>query len=127
MATLAEMTAWSIEEARAEIDSALPAGWVFTQSHVGLFRALIRDAEGAVQWSESNYDERLLLLDTFGWLWTRTLEAPTEGPWAPRRAELTSRSVQRHALKLSDPEDIDPDELAAVYSVGPDKVGSDGD
>jgi hypothetical protein len=116
MATLAEMTAWSIEEARAEIDSALPAGWVFTQSHVGLFRALIRDAEGAVQWSESNYDERLLLL-----------EAPTEGPWAPRRAELTSRSVQRHALKLSDPEDIDPDELAAVYSVGPDKGGSDGD
>jgi hypothetical protein len=127
MATLAEMTAWSLEEARAEIEHALPQGWVFSLSRVGLFRAVIRDAAGVVQWSDDGYDERLLLLAAYGWLWSRDQEAPTAGPWVPRREELTSRSVRNQALNLPDPEDIDPDELAAMYAVAPSKGGSDDD
>ena len=127
MATLAEMTAWSIEETRAEVDRLLPPGWAYRQSHVGFFRGVICDADGVAQWDESHADERLLLLDAYGWLWTRSLSAPIQGLWATRRTELTSRTVGQHAARVPDPEDLDPAELAMVYPVGSPEGGSDDD
>jgi len=120
-ATLSEMTAWSLEEARAALLAALPPGWVFNIIQRNPFRAVLLDGDVEV-WSGDNYEERLLILDAYGFLATRQAPVPTVGPWVPRRTELTSEVVLRHAMP-PDPPDIDPAELAVAYSIG----GSDDD
>jgi hypothetical protein len=121
--TLAEMTAWSVEEIQAAVRRALPDDWRFSGSRVGPFRATIRDASGSQQWSGEGLDERLLMLDAYAWLLLRDHKAPEEGPWAPRRRELTHRIVQADAEAFADPPDLDPAELDAVYSRVPGKTG----
>jgi hypothetical protein len=121
LAPLSEMTAWSLEEARAALLKALPTGWAFSILHRNPFRAVIKDGD-AVVWTGDNYEERLLILDAYGYMATRQAPEPTFGPWVPRRAELTSEVVLSHAM-TPDPPDIDPAELAVAYSIG----GSDDD
>jgi hypothetical protein len=123
IASLSEMTTWSTEEARDEVQRTLPSGWTFKITHQRPFQATIADGDGKSHWEGFNYEERLILLDAYVYLALREAPRATEGPWAIRHGELTSETVQRQAMKLPDPEDLDPAELAMAYSVG----GSDDD
>ena len=114
---LAEMSSWDTDEVRSAVVAAMPPGWVFQFTARCPFRAVMSCGD-QVYWEGFNYEERLILLDAYGYLALRLTSAPTIGPWASRRAELTSSSVQKQVLDLPDPGDLDPQELAAAFSTG---------
>jgi hypothetical protein len=124
--TLAEMTAWSIEEVQVVVENMLPNGWSVTCSVDDQFFLTITDAFGVTMWSNTSLDERLLLLDAFGWLLLRDASRPKDGPWAPRQRELTHRVVAADAEVFADPPDLDSAVLDAVYFGGPGKPGHGG-
>jgi hypothetical protein len=119
--TLAEMTAWSVEEIEAAVADKLPPGWRLSSTRIGPLHATIRDEKGSVVWTHESLDARLLALDAFGWLLLREAPRPEGGPWVPRQHELTQRVVTADAKAFEDPLDLDPAELDAVYSPGPGK------
>ena len=125
MATLEEVTAWSVDEIRAEIRATLPAGWVFEEKQLprGVRRArfLRPDAKGDLVpvWGDTHMDERLLLLGAYGLLWTRDHRPHPDSPWIrrnnPTREAVTRQVIAKQRCSVPDPEDVDPEEVAAVY------------
>lgn len=127
MLPLAEITAWSIDDIRAAIITSVPAGWRFLPEFVnGWFYAKFTDASGNILWQDDEADERLLFLNAYGWLHLRH-HKPKHPVWKPRTGEVNLRGdlsrrghVGSPAIQVPDPEDLDPEEVRAVYS-GPRK------
>jgi hypothetical protein len=114
--TLAEMTAWSADEIREAALEILPAGWHLMCGRDVLFWAVIQDTDGVYQWSCESPDERLLMLDVFGWLYLRGHRRSEGGPWSSRRRDITRRVMTASGGSFDDPPDLDPAELDAMYS-----------
>ena len=138
MATLEEMTAWSLDEIEAEIVAALPPGLHFELKpdesgfwSVSFWRVSDTTKDKQVVWDDVGPDQRIMLFNAYGWLWLRQQPKPPEhSPWQPDRLEITSRvakSMSRRILieggvgrgpsRGSDPEDLDPLEVLAVYEL----------
>lgn len=121
MPDYAEITAWSLEEARAQANGALPEGWEIRtgQDEGHLWIQVVRPdekVEWVVEWDSFHFDERTLYLNAFCWLWFREQPRPSRSVWAPRRGELTRKNVtQRILSSVADPEDLDPAEVRTVY------------
>lgn len=115
MPTLAEITSWGSSEILQAIRELLPSGWTCSFTIDG---GEIRDAEGQVVWKDLVGDERLLLLNGYGFLLTREQPVRSHHIWGARSHELTREKVLRKALEFPDPEDLDPDFLANVYKKG---------
>lgn len=66
-------------------------------------------------WRNTGFDKRLLLLDTYGWLWAR-LNPATSHLWTSRKQELPRPPpAWQETSSVPDPEDLDPSEVDAVY------------
>jgi len=120
MPSLEEMTAWEPEDIEAEIRLALPKDWSFQSgcSENGGW-AVIGDEEGQIKWETASVpDERLLLFNAYGWLTTRGME-PKNPAWARRKGVTPQPRIGQFSLpgvSVPDPEDLDPAEIASVYS-----------
>ena len=122
MPSIQEVTAWSLDEIQEELQKALPKEWKTErgedEGHLWI-RILRPEGDGWVlEWDNFHFDEKVLLLDAFYWLWFRTQPRPAEGTsvWSRRRGELNQRTVtQRVLASVPDPEDLDPLEVQAVY------------
>ena len=118
MATLEEMTAWAAEDIAAEIQVLLgkDASLDWGESDGGLWWVhFIREDEEDPYHVESGLDERLALLNAYGYLWARSQpETPEGSPWRPRRRELTERGEVRYPSQ-PDPEDLDPQIVESMY------------
>lgn len=114
--TFAEVTTWTNPEILEGIQSFLTVGQVFKHMHLseGYFSAQILMGESIV-WQGSHADERLLLLNAFGWLFTRR---PTKAhPAWVRGTPLVGQSSvgpQQH-IESKELVDLDPTEIEAVY------------
>lgn len=114
-----EMHTWSDDRIEAEIEHLLedfPTKLVF---HIGgetywdvWFE---QEADPKILWRGGHLDRRLALFEAYGYLWLQMNKAPT-GVWAPPANRPTVREVSQHvAERYSDPEDLDPKEVASVY------------
>ena len=117
MPSIEEIGAWSLDEIRGEIVKIIPAGWSFQEGredrwfHVSFIKT--GEPEEPPFWSDKHTDPRLLLLNAFGWLWTRH-QKPTHPKWRPR--DPTTRPAIRPPIpQVSDPPDLDPKEIQKVY------------
>ena len=121
MPTFEEMSAWGLEDIESAIHHDLPKGCTFQRGYnedvAGW--ASISDAEGKIVWETDNVpDERILLLNVYGWLLSRQTKA--RHPAWVRRFETTPRPVigplSLPGVSIPDPEDLDPTEVGSVYS-----------
>jgi len=122
--TLEEITAWSLDETRAEIAVRLPPGWHFEEKALpggGLRAKIFRlspSGDPIVEWEHLHIDHRYVLLGAFGFLWTRNHRPDPTSPWIRRHnptREAMARRVNAFRCTVPDPEDVDPEEVKAVY------------
>jgi hypothetical protein len=125
MATIEEMTAWTLEEIQAEIRAALPEKWRFEfLTEDGQWRTRFLGVEGECLWWRTYLEPRVLLLDAYGWLWRQQhRQLPTNPAWIPRdrRKLVPVGKVGLQGVTVPDPEDLNPDEIDAVYQGRPTK------
>lgn len=116
------MTTWTEMEIQAAIRVFSPKDWDFLleEDEGGVWTAQFLDAEELVLFETSYPDQRLTLLNAYGFVWRR-LYVPSNPVWQRRRDDL--RVVARTGLmhlpgteNVPDPEDLDP---SSVYDVGP--------
>lgn len=114
-----EMAAWSLDEIRDHIQRLLPEGHTFVSlASASTWLARIEDPDGTRLWEKMGLDQRILLLDAFGWLWLQGHASPEPGtPWA-RKLTLEPQPVAKRSSRDPDPEDLDPEEVKAVYGLG---------
>lgn len=101
-------------ELREELAVVLPKDWSFRCELVSAARSWdLEISEGPeIRWQVSSPDERLALLHAYGWLVMRGQPKP-EPVW-DRTRELVREPVKTRS-ELADPEDLDPQEIQAVY------------
>ena len=114
MLTVEEITAWSVDELSTEIRVLLPPDIEFVLNfQEGYFVAsLVNKLDGTRIFEEAHPDQRLVLLNTFGHLWSRP-SVSTNTPWC-RKGEIPRKVVQT-TCSLPDPEDLDPSEIQSLY------------
>lgn len=106
------MTAWTVDDVVQAVRDALPEGWSY---EVEPETASARILEGSdVRWERADPDLRLLSFHALGWLMVRGKDAPRNA-WALRAGELTTSDVLRRAQEVSDPPDVDPEEIRKAY------------
>lgn len=120
MASPEEMSAWSIEETKAEIQALMPKGWtLLTLQAEGYWKVTVHrlgeNLESVLEIEESSVDLKIALLNVYGPLYLKTLPAGSSH-WQ-RWGELTEKRPSRKPSKdLPDPEDLDPQEVEQLYS-----------
>jgi len=118
--SLDELVNLSTEDIRAAVAAELPAGWKFHAEPVnGWAYARLEDAEGTLLWEDCLADPRLVFLNAYGWLVSRSTE-PKHPVWRRRTHEVnpqqyTPRPAETRWEPVPDPEDLDPAEVQAVY------------
>ncbi len=118
MISIQEMTAWTTRDIEQAIHAARPPGWQFClEVEGGIYTVAFTDAEGNDIWSREGIDERLILFDAYGWIQQRQL--PRLNPvWQRKQREMHRPQVGPTSLSgvnFSDPADLDPAEIDAVY------------
>lgn len=126
MPTPEELLLWSNADICKQIQVLLEPNWAFDYAFdnsggVWVARVVVKasaddDTEEKTLWEGNEPDERLVLFDAYGWLWLKTQTRPAkDSPWH-RTRELTRESVSKYInSKIPDPEDVQPDEVQAVY------------
>ena len=116
--TLEEMQTWSLDEIKTNISAYLPEGTVFKcawSDGQGQWRGWFERADEVV-WDQWGLDQRLLLLDAFGWCWMqRQPPRHPDSPWAARQGRVPMEAVRGRAFDGREPEDLDPKEVLSVY------------
>ena len=120
--SLEEMSAWTPEEIVLRIREELPKGWTTDYGYNKedrLFFFTFLDGEGEERWSELGLTAQILFLDAYGWLTLRG-KKPQHPVWQ-RRGEIDPRTIGVPVPAVArepvtDPEDVDPAEVAAVYT-----------
>lgn len=123
MLTIEEMSAWTADDVQDQIRGMTPVGLVFsTGLENGVWFARFSDsATNDTLWEDFGIDRRILLFNAYGWVWMRQVwtrhKSPStnDTPWV-RRREITAAVATRQGNHIPDPEDLDPDEVAAVYN-----------
>jgi hypothetical protein len=119
VATLEEVTAWSLDDIREGIRVLMPEGWVFEErsQHVRLMCPLEKGFK--VEWEHFHIDPKYLLLGAYGHLWLRQHKPSPDSPWVrrnnPSREAVTRQVARRTPCCIPDPADVDPAEVEAVY------------
>jgi len=120
MSRLYDSSAFSVPEVAGEIATVLPAGWDFEYDRLpegGFYVGEVRDQDGAVMWSGNSPDERLLLLNCYGWLVLRG-QKPKHPAWQ-RTVQLSPQQVTGSMAAvvsdMPDPGDLDPGQVESVY------------
>lgn len=110
---------WSNHRIEQEIAAMLPSGWSFGfYQDPDLVDWVFRfeSTGGKVEWWDRNPALNLLLLSALGWLHLRDSKKVKHSPWV-RRRETAHRPTrfERAQATVSDPPDLDPAEIEAVY------------
>ena len=124
MPTIEEMTAWTIDDIQSEIAQILPSGWAFDfdfdPDSGGWWAKFVVGSGDQEQTAREWFncpEQRLLLLNAYGWLVSRDAK-PRHPMWARRTTQIPKPIIgQRHlpGISVPDPEDIDPSEVQLVY------------
>src|SRR5271166_2871739 len=126
MPSLEEISTWTIQDIRTEIQKLVPEGHTFAESvkdgwHFAVLQCTAPSSNlSEVLWSDQNPDRKLLLLNAFGWLWLRG-QKPKHPAWKAHRGGQPARRHPAPFPKIADPPDLDPKEIRAVYEKGPNK------
>jgi hypothetical protein len=119
-----ETIAWTDAQIEFEIARQIPDDSEFVcewQENVWAARVEHRvDGEVQVSLSSVHVDRRMALYDIYGLLWLQGQPRPS-GPsaWDPATPRPTVASVSGYVQsRIADPEDLDPEEVAAVYGIG---------
>jgi len=128
MLTLEEMTVWTCEDIAVQVNMLKAKDLFFHFEfdkdsqfwHVKFERFDEKQKKRVVVWEDRGVDQKVTLFNAFGWVWARTQATPPkDSPWRPRRQELTRRMVTNQVAaqghSVPDPEDLDPEEIRAVY------------
>ena len=116
MPTLEEVASWTLDQIRAQIHQLLPKGWKFDlQQHTDHWRAFYRTEADVEVWADRHYDQRIMLLNAWGWLWQQRDPKKVHPAWRPKPGRQLI-PVVHPASQAPDPEDLDPREVASVYS-----------
>ena len=91
-----------------------------------VWSARIESGSDVVHVSE-HVDRRTALYAVYGYLWLKDAPPPVAGSsWDPGAARPTTASVSRYVQSLiADPDDLDPDQVAAVYGIPTDARSSE--
>jgi hypothetical protein len=135
MHPLEELSYWSIAAIREGLPRLLPEGWVFEESpSEGLWGAKIYSPD-KVEWQERSFDERLLLLGAYGFLWMLGYKSNEDSPWFRPNTQTredslakinsvqfvpvfnTAKVVPMSRPNVPDPPDLDPSEVFSVYGL----------
>lgn len=111
---------WKEPRIRSEIEALLPKGWSFsfTRDKASGYSEVVFSKGPEELWRGSDPFAQMVLLNAYGWLITESRPRNAQGPWSPRR-EFTLTQVNTDSLRraqVPDPEDLDPEGLAAVYA-----------
>lgn len=119
-----EIYTWSDSQIEGEIATTLPEGVELVCSWKdGLWSVrgeLVEGGEVSVLWAHEHLDRRMALLNTYAALWLKDKPpVPEDSPWSTERPRPTRQSVAQYVRRrqVSDPEDLDPSEVASVYGV----------
>lgn len=125
MHTLEEMSVWGVDDALAhtELEAAkqgLDVHYYADFEESGVWVVKLTNAEGEEVWQDQGFEQRILLLSAYGWLCTHNalITDAADSVWV-RRQEITADAVTRrvnYGPMGPDPEDIDPDEIAAMWA-----------
>lgn len=116
MPTLEEVASWTLDQIRAHIHGLLPNGWVFDlQPHTDHWRASYKSDAGLEVWTDKHVDQRIILLNAYGWLWQKRDPKKVHPAWRPQPTRRLI-PVQHPAARVPDPEDLDPSQVQSVYS-----------
>lgn len=120
MLTIEEMSAWTADDVLDQIQGRVPEGLTFftgLENGVWFVRFTRHDNLNEVVWEDFGIDRRILLFNAYGWIWMLQKQPSLHSPWV-RRREITAASATRRANfgDIPDPEDLNPDEVAAVYN-----------
>lgn len=110
--------AWSDSQIEGEIARSVGA-LDFVCEWVGAaWVARIEAPAGEVVYQGESVDRRLALLNVYGYLWLKEQPPVVQGSvWDPTTARPGQAPVPKPAQSIPDPEDLDPDEVAAVYGI----------
>jgi hypothetical protein len=118
---LDELARYPDEEIKIHVQQLLRPGEDFQIQLVETWweaEILFREGESSkLLWDQMGFDQRLLLLDAYGWLWSRLQPATASSVWV-RQREVTREDLTRRAVRhvpIPDPEDLDPKEVQMVY------------
>lgn len=119
MPTFEEMTTWTPVEIRTNILASLPEGWRFNlEREQNALCARFFSPDGDCLWVGGGFDERILLFDAYVWLcvWDKEVTNPNWKPKEPKEMVPVKGKVSLPGVEIPDHEDLDPDEILAVYS-----------
>jgi hypothetical protein len=117
MATIEEMTVWTIEEINAQAEILLPAGWTLAYGadpqSTQPFSCQVKDDSGAVVKASAGPDQRVAMLDVYFWLFTRNSMGTRRTIWNrrpdPRLRPQPGRKVATgYGPEVPDPDDLNP-------------------
>lgn len=116
-----DIRAWSDRQIELEIKSSVGAlefvcEWVGTAWVVRLAPPGSETAQ--VVYEGESSDRRLALLNAYAHLWLMGQPPAVEGSvWHPAKGRPGQAPVPKPAQRIADPEDLDPQEVAAVYGI----------
>lgn len=110
-----EIHTWTNEQIEAAVRSACPEGLEFDFSlEEGTWVVCFLSEDEQVVWESSNLDPRLALYDAYGYLWAiNQPQAKAQGVWVPKPQR--PKAAVSPKVRVADPEDLDPEEIASVY------------
>jgi hypothetical protein len=113
---------WDADQLLGEIAVRLPKGWNFDtgQAENDFWHATLLNEKKEPVRVDVEATQQLALLNLLGWLEMQATPANPNSPWAPRKAEVDHdlrAHDQAYRVRVEeDPPDLDPKEIAAVYS-----------
>lgn len=124
MLALEELFMLSTEELESTVLRSVPEGFsLMLDLKDGWFSASLLDAKGNVWWERSSPDPRIPLYDAVGYFLHLRGSQPRHPAWQRRGEVIVPSSVGNKAHQahtpIPDPEDLDPQELLAVYGLRP--------
>jgi len=124
MATVEQISLWSVDDALLNIKILLPEGWVINTAYDAtskLHSVEVLNMEdpqsefGYSQWSGESFDLRVLLLDCYGWLVLRDAPNSSSPMWSRARDPLPkvtkTVTLGGQGTDSDDPGDLDPEEI----------------
>jgi hypothetical protein len=121
-----EASTWDEGRIQEEIILRLPRGWIFSvkpSEGSTCWEVTFLDVEEAVVWKGEHFVIQLALLDALGWLEAREAKPREESAWNRRKGELNPQRPHDRLFSVGltgeDPSDLDPGEIASVYSSRP--------
>jgi hypothetical protein len=120
MPSVEDIATWTIPEIVTEIRRLLPQGCSLVEDiKDGWYVATIQFVtpemkEPKVLWSDHGVDQRILLLNAFGFAWLQGMK--TKHPaWRPRTAAPIQRRPLGPTMGANPVPDLDPEHIRSVY------------